>query len=635
MRRAINTLRPWQKTVIVSSFDVSMTIICFYFSLAIRYSDLYPSIVQNRQFIFIIFLTTIAQASCFYVSGLYKGIWRFSSLPDLIRVIKGATFAVVCSFSSIFLYNRMEGMPRSVYLIDWLLLVVTLGGGRFCYRLLREHSSKKRGAKDGSRIIIFGAGAGGEGLFREIIHNPNLGLHVIGFVDDDPGKRKKLLHGVPILGDIHSLKSLIEQHHIEKIFIAIPSATGPQIRRIVDACRDANVEIKTLPGMKDIISGKTELSQLRNLEPEDLLGRQEVTLDTQTVSAMVTGERILITGAGGSIGSELCHQIAKFNPKQLILFELTEFFLYTIEMQLKSDFPNLDYVPIIGDIRNKQCFENVVKKYQPKVIFHAAAYKHVPMMECNPFEAIHTNIIGTKIVAETAAENRVTRFVMISTDKAVNPTNIMGATKRIAEIIVQHTMKQAIHTKFMTVRFGNVLGSSGSVIPLFKKQIQNGGPITVTHPEIRRYFMSISEACRLVMQAASIGEGGEIFVLDMGEPIKILDLAKQMISLSGLQEDIDIKIKITGLRPGEKLFEELLASDENTVPTLHPLVRVAKAKEVSENISDRIQNLIILPRTSPVSLFREFMKTIVPEYDPQNIDFKGTGSFENKDQNLH
>jgi FlaA1/EpsC-like NDP-sugar epimerase len=605
-------LKHWHKTFVAFAYDIFMAAAAFYMSFEVRYGELIVKSAPGDLIFKSVLIVVVVQGFCFYVSGLYRGIWRYSSTPDLVRVIRGVSIAVTASFGALFLFNRLEGIPRSLFIIDWTFLVIALGGGRFLYRIMRDRDVQRL-TLTGHRVLIVGAGSGGEQLLREIKKNPTLGLNVIGFVDDDPGKKNKYLLGTPVLGSVNQLSDIVSKTVAEKIFIAIPSANSAQIRRIVDICKHAEVEFKTLPRMGDIIRGETELSQLRAIELEDLLGREEVVLDQSSLGAMITDKVIMVTGAGGSIGSELCNQICKFKPATLVCFEMGEYNLYQLEMNLKEKFPHVNLIPVIGDVRNKDKVDYIIGHYKPFTIFHAAAYKHVPMMEANPYEAVQTNILGTKIVAEAASAHKVSRFVLISTDKAVNPTNIMGATKRAAEIVTQLTQSKTKKTKFMMVRFGNVLGSSGSVIPLFRKQIARGGPLTVTHPEIKRYFMSIPEACRLVLQAGAIGNGGEIFVLDMGEPVKIVDLAKQMIKLSGLKEGKDIQIEFSGLRPGEKMFEELFLDDEHTLSTIHPLIRVAKPINSSIQNMDDIDALLMLHAESNRDHILSRITIVVPE----------------------
>ena len=442
----------------------------------------------------------------------------------------------------------------------------------------------------------------------------------MGFLDDDEAKKGKTIHGLPIIGNINELKSFVIQYEISKVFIAIPSlSSGSKLRSIINSCDGTNVEFRTLPGIADIIDDKVSFSQLRQVESEDLLGRKEVNLDTVSVEKMLHDKVVLVTGAGGSIGSELCRQILKFHPKKLVIFEQSEFGLFSLEKDLMEKFPRHIIVPFIGDVRNKERVHAVFEEHLPSIVFHAAAYKHVPLMEQNSIEAVFTNIQGTYNVTNAACEFKSEKFVLISTDKAVNPTNVMGASKRIAEMVVQNFHIDANSgTKLMMVRFGNVLGSSGSVIPTFKKQIEKGGPVTVTHKDITRYFMTIPEACLLVLQAGTIGNGGEVFVLDMGEPVKIMDLARELIALSGLVPEVDIEIKVTGLRPGEKLYEEMFFEGEGILSTPHPLVKIAKAKGPGVNFNDQLDTLFKLSSTTRPEVVRQLFMSVLDEYKPEN-----------------
>lgn len=596
-----------------------MSAFCFYLSIVIRLGDFSLSTIHTNILIKAIVLITITQSITFYLSGLYKGIWRYSSTHDLLRLIKGSFFAVTFSFLILFLTTRLQEIPRSTVFIDWLLLVMSLGGARFTYRIFRDNISLKLQADNCQKIIIIGAGNGGNQILREVKQNPSLNLYVYGFLDDASTKQGKIIHGVPVLGKINDLKEVSLRENIKTVFIAIPSASSKEIRKIIEKGNGLGIEYKILPTMTDFINGKVSISQLKNVEPEDLLGRKPITLNAKSLGELITGNVILVTGAGGSIGAELCKQISRFAPKCIVIIEQNEFAMYQLVHEFKDQFPDTIIIPIIGDVRNEAKINEVFAKFRPKVIFHAAAYKHVPLMEQNPYESIQTNIKGTQIIATMAARYEVEKFVLVSTDKAVNPTNTMGATKRIAELLINKLQKKSPRTKFMIVRFGNVLGSSGSVIPHFQKQIKAGGPVTVTHKEINRYFMSISEACQLVIQASSFGKGDEIFVLDMGEPVKIDNLARQMITLYGLVPDKDIEIQYTGLRPGEKLYEELLSNKEDTLPTVHPLVRIAKTREVSEQFEEKCQKLLEMCSSNTSQAFRDMLKRIIPEYNPQNV----------------
>lgn len=616
-RRLLEYLDVHHRTYIAMSYDMIMAGFSFLFSIILPFTIVTDFYFPNINYLAVMALVLISQGLSFFTMGMYRGIWRFSSTPDLIRVLKGVTLGVSSSFIAVFLFNRLENIPRSAFIIDWFILVVFLGGGRFGYRIWKDRGEYR----EGDKVLIVGAGAAATQLIREIAQNKSLQLDVVGLIDDDPRKKGKSLYGVNILGTINRMGEIIDKYCIEKVYIAIPSATSAQVRTIITACHEHKVEVQTLPGLSDLIEGKVELAMLRKVKPEDLLGREPVNLDIASIESMLTGKTILVTGAGGSIGSEICNQVIKFKPKMLVLYEQGELFLYELENKLKLQFPDETIVPIIGDVRNRQALEHVFKLYRPDVIFHAAAYKHVNIMEIHPIEAFRNNVMGTQVVADLASTYKAEKFVMISTDKAVNPTNYMGASKRIAEIVCQKIHRsQNSETKFMTVRFGNVLGSHGSVVPRFKEQIEQGGPVTVTHPEVNRYFMSIPEAAQLVMQAGAMGKGGEIFVLEMGEPIKIIDLAKQMIRLAGFTPYEEIDIEITGLRPGEKLYEELLSNEENTLPTDHQKVRVAEAKNIPTNIEELLLNISSLDYRSTENEIKQALLALVPEYAPQIIE---------------
>lgn len=601
------------------SYDIVVIALAFYLSVTLAEENPLPEIFSKPWFTIKIFaIVVFVQFNVFYMLGLYKAILRFSSIPDLIRIIRGVSLAVPLSYLGLFLLNRLDGIPRTSFVLNILLLLGGLSAGRLAYRIAKDKAVEKLkylSSGNHKRTFIIGAGAAGEKLLREISFNPILPLNVVGFVDDDPRKIGRSMRSVNIFGPIHQLPKLVQTHDIQQLVIAMPSASQEQIRYISKLCREVDkaLDVKILPRMDEIINGQVSLQALRNIEPQDLLGRKARDLNIAQMSAMIKDKVILVSGAGGSIGSELCKQIAKLQPKSLILFEMTEFFLYELEMNLKQDFPHLNLVPVIGDVRNKSKVDAVFKLYRPEVVFHAAAYKHVPLMETNPIEAVQTNILGTKNVAQAADEHQSERFVLISTDKAINPTNIMGATKRVAELLCKRIQNRS-QTKFIMVRFGNVLGSSGSVIPLFKKQIERGGPVTVTHPEMRRYFMSIPEATQLVIQAGSLGTGGEVMVLDMGEPMKIKDLAAEMISLAGFKPDIDIAIEYTGLRPGEKLFEELFHADESIQNTQHPMVKIALTTEPLTNFDNAIESLLALPSSTHFDVVKNHLKSIIPEY---------------------
>jgi FlaA1/EpsC-like NDP-sugar epimerase len=514
------------------------------------------------------------KALVFWRFGLYRGLWRFASLTDLQRILGAVVFAGILVPLVLVMFRVQSVVPRSVLVLDPLLLVLIMGGSRFAYRMWREHRLYSLTKAMGEPVLVIGAGDAGARLIRELWRSRE--WRVVGLLDDDGTNAGSLVHNTRILGRIGELKDWAPRFSVTKAIIALPSANHAVRRRVAQICAQAGVQALTVPSYDDLISGRLALGRIRQVELDDLLGRDPVVLDSAGLHDWLGGQVVMVTGAGGSIGSELCRQIARFNPARLVLFELSEFALYRGEQDLQAAFPNLELVGLVGDIKNDARVREVIGKYTPTVLFHAAAYKHVPMMEVNNgFEAMRNNALGTLTLARAAAAAGVPKFVLVSTDKAVNPVNIMGASKRLAEMICQSL--QDASTRFVVVRFGNVLGSAGSVVNRFREQIAHGGPVTVTHPEMARYFMSIPEAAQLVLQAGLIGQSGQILVLDMGEPVKIIDLARDLIGLSGASTD-EIKITITGLRAGEKLYEEPLADDETTVPTPNPKLRIAKAR---------------------------------------------------------
>ena len=554
------------------------------------------------------------QAVVFWRFGLYRGIWRFASLPDLKRIVLAVGLAALLIPLVIVLFRVQAVVPRSVLILDPLLLVIVMGGSRLAYRAWKEHRLASLLRPDSKPVLVAGAGSAADFLLRELARNP-AGFHVVGMLDDSRDKQGRLVQGVPVLGALAEVASWARKMEVDDIVLALPSAAHEVRKRITQACTDAGLNVMTIPSLEDLVAGRVSVSSLRRIELDDLLGRDPVQLDDSGLHKLLTGQIVMVTGAGGSIGSELCRQIARFKPAKLVLFEQSELALYAMEQELPQRFPDSQIVPVIGDVKNAAWVNQVMAENCPAVVFHAAAYKHVPLMENgNAWEAVRNNVLGTQVLVAAAQAHGVGKFVMISTDKAVNPTNVMGATKRLAEMTCQ-AMQQPTGTRFVSVRFGNVLGSSGSVIPKFQKQIEAGGPVTVTHPEITRYFMSIPEAAQLVLQAGLMGQGGEIFVLDMGEPVKIAELAKLMIRLSGADED-RIRIEYTGLRPGEKLYEELLADDESTLPTPHPKLRVAKAREADVGWYDECMAWLEDAELRDEPTVKRRLKRWVPEYEP-------------------
>lgn len=557
----------------------------------------------------------LIQAVVFWLLGLYRGVWRFSSLPDLIRIGKSVFIGICLIMVGLFWYDRLQGVPRAVPALYVVLLLLLLGVPRLCYRFWKENILMER---TGTRAIIVGAGGAGDMLVRDLLSEKS-GYVPVAFVDDAPNRRKCDVRGLRVVGSIDQLPVFVKSLEIEVILIAIPSATDSQMRRIVEICEQCGVPFLLLPSVKEMLSGKSTRESLRDVSIEDILSRAPIQLNWQEINQGLTGKRILVTGGGGSIGSELCKQLIRIQPEQLIILDQCEFNLYKIDNELNKLNSGSRHVPILGDVANYQTVAQVMGRFSPAIVFHAAAYKHVPLLEQQICEAVRNNIIGTKTVAEAAMASGVEKFILISTDKAVNPTNVMGATKRTAEILCQ-SLNGKSDTRFITVRFGNVLDSAGSVVPLFRQQIKAGGPVTVTHPDISRYFMTIPESCQLIMQAGVAGQGGEVFVLDMGEPIKIAYLAEQMIRLSGKRVGEDIAITYIGLRPGEKLHEELFHEQEPLKATGYEKLLLANARECEHAaLAENLQQLNRLCEGNQEVELVEMLKRLVPEY--RNLDY--------------
>lgn len=550
--------------------DSIIVLSAIYVSFWVLHPDL--NILKNST-LFISSITLLISHHIFAsIYRLYNKAWEYASIGELIAIFKAVTLSILTTALVQFAIN--SDVYARALVITWMLHMLLIGGSRFIWRVFRDQYIKQTTEK--KRTLIIGAGAAGMMVARQMLKNPDGALKPVAFIDDDIKKHRLDFFGVPVVGDVHHIKKAVDRYQVEQIIIAIPSLSKKEIQRIFDACAETKITTKIVPKLEDIITGKVSVNQFRNVEVEDLLGRDPIELDMASISKKLTGKTVLVTGAGGSIGSEICRQVCEFSPEKIVLVGHGENSIYQIHMELQNKYKDsIEIVPVIGDVQDHERMFEVVDKNRPHVIYHAAAHKHVPLMEYNPREAVKNNVFGTKNMAEAADTFGVKNFVLISTDKAVNPPNVMGATKRVAEMVIQ-SMAQKSETKFVAVRFGNVLGSRGSVIPLFKKQIQAGGPVTVTHPEITRYFMTIPEASRLVLQAGALAKGGEIFVLDMGEPVKIVDLAKNLIQLSGYTID-EIGIEFTGLRPGEKMYEELLNENEIHPEQIYPKIYIGKA----------------------------------------------------------
>lgn len=603
-------MRARSKQAILVLFDVLIINLSIILSFWLRFEwTIPPAYVKLFPDVFI--LSTLLRVAIYWYFGLYSSLWKYASIDELLRIIVATTVGSAAVISAQFMLGIH--LPRSIYVIIWLLNTLLVGGSRLSYRVIRRVFPGFRSDGEPKKVLVVGAGDAGSMVIKELKSHPELGLWPVAIADDDPRKQKSQVHYVPVLGTRSDIPQIVEAKKIDEIIIAIPSAPKSVIRETIEIAKHTRCKLKILPGVYELIDGKVSVKHIRDVQIEDLLGREPVKVDLQEIAGYLQDQVVLVTGGGGSIGSELCRQIARFNPKQLLILDIYENGAYDLQMELKRKHPDLPIKVLIASVRDRRRMESIFAAYRPDVVFHAAAHKHVPLMEENPEEAVKNNIFGTLNVAECADKFGTKRFVLISTDKAVNPTNIMGATKRVAELIIQ-TMNAASDTEFVAVRFGNVLGSNGSVIPLFKKQIAEGGPVTVTHPEINRFFMTIPEAVQLVIQAGAMARGGEIFILDMGEPVKIVDLAKDLIRLSGLEPGVDIEIQFTGLRPGEKLYEEVLMAEEGLQATKHEKIFISKPLPIDETkLREDLKRLFNLISSSP-SQIRFLIKELVPTY---------------------
>lgn len=605
------------RSTLVFLFDLLAVIVAWLGGFLIRFNFDWPYGYEKVMLLNGAVLLLAHAIACRW-AGLYRGMWVFASLPDLKRVLRAVAISAFTLIVLVALDRGTPAIPRSLMVLFPLLLLIVMGGGRAAWRMWKEHRLYGGLMAQGKPVIIVGAGTGGAMLARELERSPD--WRVVALVDDNRDKWGLELAGHPIVGGTDVLPAALADYKASHVILAMPSAATAAIKRATDIAVGAGASVFTVPGLDELMSGRVAINVMRKVEIEDLLGREPVRIDTAHVRDMLVDRTVLITGAGGSIGSELCRQLARFEPKRLVLLETSEFALYSIEQWFSTHRPEVALIPLAGDVKDAYRLEEVFTTWKPQVVFHAAAYKHVPLMEVgNPWQAVRNNVLGTLQVAEHARRHGAERFVLISTDKAVNPTNVMGATKRLAEMACEALHSQGSSTQFEMVRFGNVLGSTGSVIPKFQEQITRGGPVTVTHPEITRYFMSIPEAAQLVLQAAAMGRGGEVFVLDMGEPVKIVDLARNMIRLSGYTEE-EIRIEFSGLRPGEKLYEELLADTEATRETPHPKLRVARSRPVSSDFLEDLRAWLEQPGPVSDDAVRARLVTWIPEYVPANHD---------------
>lgn len=605
------------KAMLLAFIDIIIILAAYLAALLIRFDFLFSQIPEEyiEGYIWSMPFWIIATIVIFYACRLYHSVWRLASVSE-VRMILTAYIILIPVYGAGTIFMELH-MPRSYYLMGYILSMCATTAVRFSYRILRAYS-KRNGqifnVKDREHVMIIGAGAVGQTLIKELINSDKMNVKVCCIIDDNPSKIGKQLEGIPIVGDRRSIVDMAAKYEIDRIIYAIPATTGKNRKDILNICKETKCRLQTVPGVYQLVNGEVSVSKLRNVEITDLLGRAQVKVNNEEIFAAIKGKTVMVTGGGGSIGSELCRQIAHAEPKQLIIFEIYENNAYEIQQELKRTCPNLNLVTLIGSVRNTNRINWVIEKYRPDIIFHAAAHKHVPLMEDSPNEAVKNNVIGTYKTAKAAAQNGVKKFVLVSTDKAVNPTNIMGASKRLCEMVVQMMNRESPNTDFVAVRFGNVLGSNGSVIPLFKKQISEGGPVTVTDKNIIRYFMTIPEAVSLVLQAAYYAKGGEIFVLDMGDPVKIDDMARNLIRLSGYTPDVDIMIEYTGLRPGEKLYEELLMNEEGLQNTQNELIYIGKPIEMDDEwFKEKLKELDEASRHEDEHM-KEIVAEIVPTY---------------------
>ncbi|MBW2285208.1 MAG: polysaccharide biosynthesis protein [Deltaproteobacteria bacterium] len=604
--------------------DAFLAACAYFFSYYLRFDGTIP-ITEMKRFSSTVVWIVPVKLLCFYYFDLYRGMWRYTSIHDLYSLVKACTAGSALVVALLLAFVRFHGFARSVFIIDLLAIFLLVGGFRVSIRLYYHRKNRldarmffKRHAADLKRVLIIGAGDAGEKLLREIRENAALGYDVVGFMDDNPRKLNQAIHGVPVLGAIADMGRIAASEKVTEVIIAVPSAASAQMRGIVGACESTGLPCKTVPGLSELIEGKVSLSSVREVRYEDLIGREQARLDLDRIGGYLTGRRIMVTGGAGSIGLELCRQIAPFEPLQLLIVDINESGLYEAVLDLRVSFPGLKVRGILGSVQNDSLMKRIFESTTPQVIFHAAAYKHVPVLESHPWEAVFNNVVGTRNVLDLCSRNGVDRCVVVSTDKAVRPTSVMGASKRVDELLTQ-SYADTFGARFMAVRFGNVVGSAGSVVPLIQKQIRAGGPVTVTHPDITRYFMTIPESARLILQAGAMGNGGEIFILKMGTPVNIDDMARDLIRLSGLIPDEDIQIEYIGLRPGEKLTEELITEGEGIRYSDHEEIMVLTSGSGTlsmDDIARHVSRMTELAEKGDADGIKAALKRLVPEYTP-------------------
>lgn len=607
---------------ILLALDLCLVLLAHWLAYVIRFEASIPP-EQWVNFLQLTPFFVLVKLGCFFFYDLYRGMWRYTSLPDLLKIFQAATAASLLLMAGLLLGQRFYGFSRSVFALDWMFTLAFISGLRIMVRMvygvgwMQLPSLFRKAGPTAKRCVLLGAGEAAEALVRELQSRPERALRIIAVFDDAPDKQGRRLHGLPIVGPLSAMPywTRSERAPVSEALIAMPSISGERMREVVALCEEAGLAYRTIPSLGEIVQGRVSVKALRDVDYRDLIAREPQPLDEDLIQDYVKGATVLVTGAGGSIGSELCRQLANFAPGRLLLLDANEYNLYSLHMELTHELGFEANTPLLGDLRDRAWTQGIFAEHKPVVVFHAAAYKHVPMLETQPWQAVLNNVLGTEVLLDTALDHKAERVLLVSTDKAVRPANVMGATKRLTELLMLDRLGAS--TRLMAVRFGNVLGSAGSVIPLFRRQIERGGPVTVTHPDIVRFFMTVDEACRLILQAAGQGKGGEIYVLKMGKPVKIADMARDLIRLSGRDPDKDVAVRFIGLRPGEKLFEELITEDEQVLPTAHEHIMVLGSTGNSpENLKTGLEKLYAAAARQDSEAIRKLLQELVPEYNP-------------------